>query len=130
MITALAVGAYAVWEQDITFNNKEDMKLIELLFPFLYKYTRDVELFTLKKFCMWSYISLLHSLVVFGFPFLAYNNMIVGDGKDLDCWDTSMLGFFLCVHLHYALLALFIYNWSAWAFFCMALSYSMFFPIF
>lgn len=58
------------------------MKLIELLFPLLYKYTRDVELFTIKKFCIWSYISLLHSLIVFGFPFLAYNQMIVNNGLD------------------------------------------------
>ena len=87
LITCLAVGGYGVWDQDLIFNNKKENKLINVSLPYLYKYTRDVEAFTLKKFIIWLVGSCLHSLVVFGLPFLAYYNLILKEGYDLDFYS-------------------------------------------
>jgi hypothetical protein len=63
-------------------------------------------------------------------PFLAYDNLIIHDGKDIDYYALSFNAFFLCVHAHYALLCAFTTNWTWWTFFSLGLSYSMFFPLF
>lgn len=34
--TALAIGTYAVWEQDITFVETPRYKLIDMFLPFIY----------------------------------------------------------------------------------------------
>lgn len=57
--TALAIGAYAIWEQDIAVDHPKTKDTVNFFFPFLYKYSRDEEIFTLKKFLVWSVLSVL-----------------------------------------------------------------------
>ena len=101
LATAFAIGGYGAWEKDIQVHEKKNSLVVDYFFPFLYKNTRDEELFTQKKFFAWSGISLLQSLVVYGLPILVYNNMLMDGGKTNDLWAVSMCGYITAVNLHY-----------------------------
>mmetsp|Transcript_30488 Transcript_30488/g.29882 ORF Transcript_30488/g.29882 Transcript_30488/m.29882 type:complete len:138 (-) Transcript_30488:482-895(-) len=129
-VTAFAVGGFGVWDQDIALNRPEELPLIELLFPFVYRHTKENEKFTLVKFILWTLISISHSFVVFAFPMMIYDEFMLKGGKEMDIWACSLLGYFTVVHLHYAMLTLFINNYNAWNIFYMVGSYLIFFFIF
>mmetsp|Transcript_25517 Transcript_25517/g.19270 ORF Transcript_25517/g.19270 Transcript_25517/m.19270 type:complete len:210 (-) Transcript_25517:308-937(-) len=126
-VTAFAVGGFCVWDQDVAINNSPDSKLLELLFPFLYRHTRDNEKFTLVKFVMCVLISMMHSFVVFAFPMMIYDEFMTKGGKDLDMWSCSLLGYFSVVHLHYSVLIMFLHNWTLWNLIYIGGSYMVFF---
>jgi len=45
-------------------------------------------------------------------------------------WAISLLSYFIIVHLHYAMIAIFIKTWNLWSIFYMVVSYLFFFPFF
>lgn len=57
--TNLAVCCIAVWDIDIMANNDKLQGVIELFLPQIYKFTKENELFTTKKFLGWSALSIL-----------------------------------------------------------------------
>lgn len=64
--TSLAIGAYACWEQDISFSLSSRFKLLKLSLPFIYARTRDHELFKREHFFLWLIVAVVTSLFLFG----------------------------------------------------------------
>lgn len=129
MVTAFAIGAYGVWEQDINYNDPQKNKIKELLLPYLYKEAQG-ETFTKKKFFIWFGISLLQSLFIYGIPNIVYSNAIFANGETPDLWFISMCSYFALVHMHYVLLMIYTKNWTIWLVCWFLLSYCFYNPLF
>jgi Phospholipid-translocating P-type ATPase C-terminal len=60
IVTAIAICAYAVYDQDINFSDKIPEKpLIDFFMPQIYKDTRENDMFNLKKFFLWMILSMV-----------------------------------------------------------------------
>lgn len=85
MVTAFAIIAYGIWEEDINYNDPKKNKIIDVFFPYLYKSAQS-ETFTKKKFFIWFCISVLQSLLIYGIPVISYSSYIFEDGETPDLW--------------------------------------------
>jgi hypothetical protein len=72
ILTSFAIGAYAIWEQDLDLSDlANDIKTRKSI-PQLFKQTKKYDLFTKKLFLKWFVVALLHGIFIFSIPVLAY----------------------------------------------------------
>mmetsp|Transcript_30493 Transcript_30493/g.29889 ORF Transcript_30493/g.29889 Transcript_30493/m.29889 type:complete len:145 (+) Transcript_30493:2422-2856(+) len=89
LVTSLAIGGFAIWNQDVAYNSSQDRKLIDLLNPFLYVHTKEKEKFGVRRFLVWNAIAITQSYILFDFNVRSYTQMNVQDGKDHDMWAVN-----------------------------------------
>lgn len=80
LLTAIGIGYYAVYEQDVDVTNPATQSIL----PFLYRHTKNNEVFTVRRFLSWLMMGMVHSVVVYYVPIIIYRLQIVNKSGHVD----------------------------------------------
>jgi magnesium-transporting ATPase (P-type) len=87
---------------DIDFENHKEREKVSTLIPDIYKEYRDSKPFNVPKFFFVFLVSILHSLIIYFLPFLAFSyGLVDSTGKCVCMWDHSLNSFISVVVIQY-----------------------------
>ena len=82
VVTAIAICAFAISNQDINFNDPKTKPALDFFLPLLYQESRDHGMFTRGKFFLWMLLSMIQSAIIYFMVSLVFATSLFKAGNN------------------------------------------------